>query len=199
MSEDRFDILCLDKFELMDNNPANRFEFNQNEMNTIKEKNAGSAQNLENLKDFKEIFKFVKRSVKAILNRERAGLMLILADLPLRIGAFHGLGSNAIVMNRRLLEAVKDVTNTKLELNSYIFIILLHEYIHSLGCVDEEMTRRLVYDISIEIFGEDHPATKMAIDGISRVFEHSKVRSYQDLRSPEIIKEFDSSYNRYIH
>jgi hypothetical protein len=155
--------------------------------------------NLEDFNDFKEIFEFVKKAVKRILNRERAGLMLVLADLPLKIGAFHGLGSNSIVMNRRLFEAVKDAARTKLEVNSYVFIILLHEYLHSLGCVDERMTRRLVYDISNELFGEGHPATRMALDGIPKLIEDSRVKLSLKERSPEIIKEFDSSYRSYIH
>ncbi len=155
--------------------------------------------NLENAKNFQEIFKIVKKSVKKVLGRERAGLMLVLADLPLHVGAFHGIGSNSIVMNRRLLEAVEERNGTKLEINSYIFMILLHEYLHSLGCVDERVTKRLVYEISIEVFGEGHPATKMAIDGLAKLVNNPSARSLQNGRYPEIVKEFDPSYKSYIH
>ena len=117
----------------------------------------------------------------------------------MKVGGFHGLGSNAIVMNRRLFEAVEEGAKTKLERNSYVFIILLHEYLHSLGCTDEQLTRRLVYDISNELFGEDHIATRMALDGMPKIFENSRFQFKHIERSPEIIKEFDSSYTTYIH
>lgn len=195
----------LKLLKLMDFNARSIDLSNGNDISSIenfsqKEKDLSDfKQNLEDLNNFKEIYEFIKRAVKKILNRERAGLMLILADLPLKVGGFHGLGSNAIVMNRCLFEAVKKGAKTKLEENSYVFIILLHEYLHSLGCIDERLTRRLVYDISNELFGEDHLATRMALDGMPKIFENSKFQFKHIERSPEIIKEFDSSYTSYIH
>ncbi len=194
----------LKLLELMDFNssidPSNENDIPLIDGFSHKEKDPSpSKQNLEDLNNFKEIFEFIKRTVKKILDRERAGLMLILADLPLKVGGFHGLGSNAIVMNRRLFEAIDEDAKTKLEKNSYIFIILLHEYLHSLGCIDERMTRRLVYDISNELFGEDHLATRMALDGMPKIFENSRFKFKHIERSPEIIREFDSSYTSYIH
>ena len=42
---------------------------------------------LEKCKDYGDVFEVVKRAVKQRLNRERAGLMLYLGDLPDRIDA----------------------------------------------------------------------------------------------------------------
>lgn len=184
----------LDTFS--SNEPNN----NSNVSLELKLKNSTNPRfSLEQTKSFQEIFEIVKKAVKRILGKERAGLMLILADLPVRIGAFHGLGSNAIVMNRRLLEIVKRENKTELEINSYIFMILLHEYLHSLGCVDEQVTKRLVYDISIELFGENHPATRIANEGLASLVEKPVAHICQGDRAPKIIKEFDPSYRRYIH
>ena len=58
--------------------------------------------------------------------------MLLLADLPLRLGAFHGVGTNSIVMNRTLLDRIVKSGHSRLEVNSFIYSILLHEYLHSL-------------------------------------------------------------------
>ena len=64
------------------------------------------ASELEASENFGDIFEIVKKSVRERLNQERAGLMLVLADLPIQLGAFHGLGTNQIVMNRTLLDRV---------------------------------------------------------------------------------------------
>ncbi|MGC8962271.1 MAG: hypothetical protein ACP5K1_07540 [Candidatus Bathyarchaeia archaeon] len=153
---------------------------------------------LERAENFQELFDLVRRIVKRVLGRERAGLMLFLADLPLRIGAFHGLGSNSIVVNRRILEALEKSHRERVEVNSYIFVVLLHEYLHSLGFVDESLTRRMVYGIATEIFGHDHPAAKIAEEGPGRFLDRLDPISFEE-RPPELVKEFDAAYRSYIH
>jgi hypothetical protein len=66
--------------------------------------------------------------------------MLYLGNLPMRVGAFHPLGTNDIVINRRLLGSVGN-----LKQKSNIFAILVHEYLHTLGYTDERQVRRLTY------------------------------------------------------
>ncbi|MEM3574739.1 MAG: hypothetical protein QXQ76_03255 [Candidatus Bathyarchaeia archaeon] len=154
---------------------------------------------LSESEDFQDIFCIVKKAVKAILGKGRAGLTLVLADLPPNIGAFHSFGSNFIVMNRIALEAMRAGAKEGIEVKSYIFVILLHEYLHSLGCLDEAQTRRLVYEISKELFGEDHPATRMAARGPLELLEGVMARGDLGGRPPKIIKEFDPSYRGYIH
>jgi len=122
-------------------------------------------ERLDKCKSFGDIFELVKRTVKIILGHERSGLMLYLGNLPLYVQAFHQIGSNGIVMNKRLLNLMFKSSSSITEVNSFTFSILLHEYLHSLGYVDESQVRRLVYEISKEAFGTDHRATKMALNG----------------------------------
>ena len=82
----------------------------------------------ERAKGYGEIFALVKKAVENSLGEHRVGLMLFLGNLPLNVGAFHPLGTNDIVLNRRLLMAVKSEQRNKAQ----IFSILLHEYLHTL-------------------------------------------------------------------
>lgn len=125
--------------------------------------------------------------------------MLYLADLPMYIGAFHGVGSNAIVMNRRLLDLTVKSSRSRREANSYVFYILLHEYLHSLGYIDEGKVRRLVYAVAERTFGEEHPTTQMALAGpaaiLSRMREPVEESSGSDV---EIVRDFDRSSQTYF-
>ena len=113
----------------------------------------------------KEIFEVVKDSVKATLDESRAGIDLGLIDLGNTnqelLSAYYPMGSNIIVLNKTPLPRI---TQTKPELmKPYVFVILLHEYLHSLGYTDEETTRRLTVDITQKIF-DAHVTTDMARD-----------------------------------
>ncbi|MFQ6012006.1 MAG: hypothetical protein ACE5KG_07520, partial [Nitrososphaerales archaeon] len=88
---------------------------------------------LAHAKNFNEVFDIVKTSVEQVLSIHRAGLTLVLAELPNGLGAYHVSGSNIIVLNRSILDAVRSVARSEEELNSFIFSILTHEYLHSLG------------------------------------------------------------------
>jgi len=52
-------------------------------------------------------------------------------------------------------------TNKKL-LKPYIFHVLLHEYIHTLGFLDEYITQQKTYEISRKHFGEEHVITQLS-------------------------------------
>jgi hypothetical protein len=128
--------------------------------------NAKLAQALEAATSMAELFEVVKRSVRAAMQRERAGLMLALADLGNHpqgfLGAFHYMGSNYIVVNKNPLRRLKE--QHPQWYNAYAFHVLLHEYIHSLGIMDEAETRRLSFEVSRAVFGDQHIATEMARD-----------------------------------
>ncbi|MFP4197636.1 MAG: hypothetical protein ACLFS6_08320 [Methanomassiliicoccales archaeon] len=81
------------------------------------------------------------------------------------MGAFYPVDSNIIVMNKVPLKRMEGLDPSLYR--AYAFHLLLHEYLHSLGVVDEGGTRARVYQISAETFGKDHPISKMAAD-ISR-------------------------------
>jgi hypothetical protein len=123
-------------------------------------------EKLENSKSIPDIFEVVKEVVRKTTNSERAGLMLGLAEMGgsegFWIGAFYPVGTNMIVMNETPLRKITE-TNPRL-FNAYCFHILLHEYLHSLGILDENITRRATYEISRAIFGDDHVITEMARD-----------------------------------
>ena len=157
---------------------------------------------LNECSDFPSIFNLVKQAVEISLNRRRVGLILGLADLPSFVGAFHTVGANFIVMNKTILKKITETYENKKLINAYIFHILLHEYIHSLGFLDERLTRDLTYAISEKIFGEDHIATQMARYGITRVFPDIQLE-YSDSRAEmlsriEIVGDFERDNLSYI-
>ena len=156
-------------------------------------------EKLDDCKNFGDIFELVKRAVKLVLGQERSGLMLYLGNLPLRVGAFHQIGSNGIVMNKRLLDLTHRYSETATEVNSFVFSILLHEYLHSLGYVDEVRVRRLVYEICRGAFGPDHPVTRMAFSGPFPKIPPGELQppSNGDLEL-ELIRDFERSNQSYI-
>ena len=111
-----------------------------------------------------ETFEDVKEVVRKSEGRSRAGLMLGLQELGSSlngfIGAYYPVSSNVIVMNKTPLRRIID-TNPKL-FDPYVFHVLLHEYIHSLGFLDERTTELKTYEISKEHFGEDHIITQLS-------------------------------------
>ena len=93
-------------------------------------------ESLDKCDDFSCVFEIVRRCVDKFLGKRRNGLMLSLTDLPLHIGAFHAVPSNVIMINRKLLNAIMHYD--KRLVNAYVFYVLLHEYLHTLGLMDEE-------------------------------------------------------------
>jgi hypothetical protein len=131
--------------------------------------------------------------------------MLGLADLDMNqgyfVGAFHPRGSNIIVMNRAPYEIAIRANDKKIS-NAYCFHILLHEYLHALGYLDEDEVRDLVYEVCSLALGKDHPATIMAERGVA--FYFPKVTYFsQEIPLPmnfnvELVKNFDKSSAGYI-
>jgi hypothetical protein len=160
---------------------------------------------LESSQNFGDVFEIVKRSVKEYLGKERAGLMLVLADLPMNLGAFHGVGSNSIVMNRALLDRIVKAGHPRTAIISFVYSILLHEYLHSLGLMEEAEVRALVKDISINTFGDQHPATRIATAGPWSMLpkswfseRQSDLTDVAESRAMELVKDFDRSHSNYI-
>jgi hypothetical protein len=121
---------------------------------------------LNNAVTLADIFEVVKSSVVKSMRRSRGGLMLGLSDLGNHphgfFGAFFPVGGNIIVMNKNPLERIKE---TQPDLyKPYAFHVLLHEYLHSLGYLDEDAVRKMVIEISVELFGKDHLTSRIALD-----------------------------------
>ena len=165
----------------------------------------GFALELEGYENFADIFELVKRVVKRFLNRHRAGLMLGLVNLGMKkgyfIGAFHPIGSNIIVMNKAPLRVAMEKTEKKIY-NSYCFLLLLHEYLHSLGYLDEEQVRELTAEVCQLAFGNGYPATVMAKQGIAAYFpEVAHFPLDTELPSDiyvELVRNFDKGSSTYI-
>ena len=148
---------------------------------------------------FDQIFEMVKSATEESLGRHRAGLTLVLGDIPNNVGAYHEMGSNAIVMNRNLLRIVERVSKSKENSNSYVFMILLHEYLHSLGFTDDGQVRKLGKEISSEFLGIDHVAGEMAVKPLDAFFpELGRYVGFRDKGEYETVSRFDSSSTPYI-
>ncbi len=159
-------------------------------------------KDLEEARDLADIFEVVKSAVLRKTGQSRGGLMLGLADLGNHphsfLGGFFSTGSNVIVMNRNPLDRVAE---TKPDLyRAYAFHVLLHEYIHSLGCLDEEQARARALKISKEALGDDHPATLLAADvnGFMKYLVYPDYAWKPDDERMELVKGFDRSSVSYI-
>ena len=153
---------------------------------------------LDNAKSYGEVWNIVRDTVEFSFGKRRGGMMLFLDDLPLQLGAYHPVGTNNIVLNRRLVEIVEASIKNKRVVNALIYNLLLHEYLHALGILSEVKVRRLVHEVARKCFGENHVAAVIAektpwalLKGIS--LEHVNVRR----RVMEIVKDFEKT-DKYI-
>jgi hypothetical protein len=157
------------------------------------------SEQLDQCRDFGDVFELVKKSAERFLGRRRAGLMLYLAKLPNHIGAFHTIGTNGIVMNRTTLNMITHSARSLREINSYVYSILLHEYLHALGYVEEREVRKLVYDVSLNTFGPEHPATQFASKGPGAILQTPAYdESPNGAPDFEVIPDLERSSQRYI-
>ena len=154
---------------------------------------------LRDLHNFNDAFELVKVAVYEKFKMRRVGLNLLLQDMPNFIGAYHVMGSNFIVVNRYILAAIKTLAKTTEEYNSYVFVVLAHEYLHSLGIVDEFKVRELTYNMCNSLFGEAHVATRMAREDPSSLYPELKNFAIEKFGSNfEMVRDFDKSNLSYI-
>lgn len=154
---------------------------------------------LDNAHGFAEVYEVVKDTVKQSLGKYRVGMMLYLDDLPLQVGAYHAVGTNTIIMNRALLNLVESTTISRQTINAFVYSMLLHEYLHALGYLSEETVRPLVYDVSVNSFGEDYIATGLAKMGPWSILKGLPLNAIETPRRVmEIVKNFEKSNQSYI-
>ena len=154
---------------------------------------------LVHVKDFNETFELVKSAVDAKFKMHRAGLSLVLQVLPTQLGAYHVLGSNMIMVNKRILEIIKS-KKSLLEYNAYVFMVLCHEYLHSFGIIDENQVRKMTYDLCEYLLGENHPSTLMARHQPWKVFPELQLYQSNKIGNNfEIVKNFDKTTQSYIN
>lgn len=161
------------------------------------------AEKLERARGLADIFELVKEAVRRTKKTGRAGLSLGLTELGnegnLLIGAFYPFGSNIIVMNKTPLRKILE-TDPQL-FKPYAFHVLLHEYLHTLGILDEGVLRETAYNICKEVFGPKHLATQMA-EGIERFLPNLLYPSMdfqpKEKFYVEMVRDFDRSSMEYI-
>jgi hypothetical protein len=154
---------------------------------------------LSTAEGFDSIFEMVKAATERALGKHRAGLTLVLGDIPNNVGAYHEMGSNAIVMNRNLLRIVEKLSRSRAMRNSYVFMILLHEYLHSLGYTSDRQVRMLGKQIADEFFGRRHLASEMAVRPLDQFFPNlEELFAFRDKGEYQTVRKFDSSSTPYI-
>lgn len=157
--------------------------------------------NLEHLKkEIPKIFERVRKDVRRIYGRRRAGLSLGLVEMGMYKGAFiggmHFPPGTDIVMNSTPLKILIEEQPAEI-VRAYTYHILLHEYIHSLGVWDEKQCRYLTRKITEEIFNDpNEPAVVLARKGIGSFFPNLPLIYAPPQMRPEgipieYIKKFD--------
>ena len=148
---------------------------------------------METCKDYGDVFAIVKRSVKKTLGLHRVGLMLLLGNLPINVGAFHPMGTNEIVLNRLLIKG-----KTGMNERSHVFAILLHEYLHSLGFEDEAQVRRLTYKVCLDNFGRNSPVVDAALTGPWADLTEEDWEQIEPELNLELVRNFERPDSGYI-
>lgn len=170
-------------------------------------------ERLEDAEDLTRLFDIAKDLVDEALDRSRAGLMLGLARLGLSpegyLGGYFVVGSNTIVLNHDVLDHVE--TAFPEHYNAYAFNILLHEYLHTVGYLDEGKLRATTHNIVHDAFGPDHPATSIAAALDPTSGDRTAPKFFRSLTMPshgykppirgrmEIVRGFDPGATPYIY
>ena len=152
-------------------------------------------EELERAKSYGDIFALVKKAVNRTLGEHRVGLMLYLGNLPMNVGAFHPMGTNDIVLNRRLLKAA---AKTEPRWKAYVFSILLHEYLHSLGYSDERQVRGLTYKVSVDNFGREHAVVDAVVQGPWSNLNPEDLDALEEEMDLERVRDFERIDSGYI-
>lgn len=157
-------------------------------------------------KEIPRIFEKVRKDVRKTYRRHRAGLSLGLVEMGIIrggfIGAMHFAPGTDIVMNTTPLKLILESQPDNI-VRAYVYHILLHEYIHSLGVLDESACRQITLNITEQLLPEDHPAVVLARKGIGTYIPdlnliYAPPEMKPDGISIEYIEGFDKeSYNYY--
>ncbi|MHA1264694.1 MAG: hypothetical protein ACTSRS_05585 [Candidatus Helarchaeota archaeon] len=160
-------------------------------------------------KQMPDLFEKVKRDVEKEIGRHRAGLSLGLVSMGMIHGNFIGgmffSGGTMILMNTDPLYVLIEEQSDEIVL-AYVYHILLHEYIHSLGFLNERQCRQIVLEITKNAFQNNltHPAVILARKGIGAYFPKLHLIYAPPNLDPQAgwqidrVKDFDRESFRYI-
>jgi hypothetical protein len=121
-----------------------------------------------------DIFEKVKADVNKETRRHRAGLSLGLIEMGILpegfIGGMFFSGGTMILMNVTPLRVIINQQPNEI-VWAYVYHILLHEYLHSLGFLNEDQCRDLTLQISKNVFQDPtHPVVVLAEKGLGAYF-----------------------------
>jgi hypothetical protein len=146
--------------------------------------------------NYSQLFDLVRRIVSTVIGKSHSGILLGLQDLGFHpqgfVGGYHRVGTNEIYLNRNVLQIMREETPED-HYKAYLFHLLLHEYIHSVGENDEYETRKITRTISRDIFNTKHPVYKIAAYGLNALFPHEFYEGHfepegQTQRNTEFVK-----------
>ncbi len=151
-----------------------------------------------------DMFEVVKDMVECELGRHRGGMMLGFVDLGISgggfVGAYFVVGGNAIVVNRTALAAIRSRQPELVK--PYQFYLLLHEFLHAVGVLDEAECRGTAAALVARAFGDDHDVTRISRD-FGGIFRNIIQPGYgyvpPEDTGMEIIYGFDRSSVNYIY
>ncbi len=154
-------------------------------------------------KEIPDIFETVKKDVRKLLGRRRAGLSLGLVEMGMKprgfIGAYHVAPGHEIIMNTTPLKILLQEQSPPIAI-AYTYHILLHEYIHSLGIFDEQQCRSITLRVSEALFEAENPALILAKRGIGAYLPNLNVIHVPpDLNSHGLSVEYVSGFDKESH
>lgn len=152
---------------------------------------------LANDASFDQMFEMVKRVVEKQKGLHRAGLTLLLGNLPSNIAAYYPIGSNYIVLNKYLVKKIHQVAKSNLEFNSFVYTVLMHEYLHSLGFLDESEVRGLVENIVSSEFGRESIIYEQAVSNWLEKYPELNIPIKQE-NVLKTIRDFDTGSQPFI-
>jgi len=134
------------------------------------------------------------------MGRHRAGLSLGLIEMGMFrggfIGGMHFYPGTDIVMNKTPLKIILKEQPYEI-VWAYTYHILLHEYVHSLGIINEQQCQAITLKISEEIFNESDPALIFAKRGIGAYFKDLNILyAPPDLNRRGFSIEYVSGFDR---
>ncbi len=157
------------------------------------------ARVLDGTADYDAVFRVVRDAVHRVLGIERPGLGLGLSNLPPSIGAYWQVTGNLIVLNEGLVQVMRANATSPLELNSFVYVILAHEYLHALGYLDEGAVRKVTAHVTRTALGPDHPATRMAEGDLWRLYPFLAYAPGGNGQRIKVVRGFDlASTQQYI-
>ncbi len=154
---------------------------------------------IDQASNYSEVWTIVKDTVTFTFGKRSGSMMLFLDDLPLQVGAYYPVGTNNIVLNRRLVEIAEASVKEKKLVNALVYNLLLHEYLHALGELSEVGVRQQVVAVTEKCFGSEHIVTVLAKKSPWVLFKDIPLQAATSpKRVIQIVKDFEKTTQPYV-